>query len=120
MSNHIPLERRKGSAIHSTHTITLKAVLSFRIVVFSNQRGIVTGKETKANLKLKFTSIMKRIGVPMMMFLSYGLGIYRKPSIGLWNLLEEENGELVFLVCRPSSELISPPLDELFRGMRIQ
>ncbi|XP_018496214.1 uncharacterized protein F21D5.5 [Galendromus occidentalis] len=66
----------------------------YRIVIFSNQRGLATGKQSKPDLKLKFTAIMKKIGVPMTMFLSYGLGVHRKPSVGLWHLLEEQNGPI--------------------------
>ncbi|OQR67767.1 bifunctional polynucleotide phosphatase/kinase-like, partial [Tropilaelaps mercedesae] len=66
----------------------------YRCVVFSNQRGLATGKETKNNLQHKFTEIMKQLSVPMTMYLSYGLGIYRKPCDGLWTLFESENGAL--------------------------
>ncbi|XP_022698760.1 uncharacterized protein F21D5.5-like isoform X1 [Varroa jacobsoni] len=66
----------------------------YRLVIFSNQGGLATGKESKTNLQRKFMQIMKKIDVAMTMYLTYGRGIYRKPCDGLWSLLESDNGPL--------------------------
>lgn len=59
----------------------------FKIVVFTNQRGIETGKETLDNIKQKIVMIQQRLDVPCQFFIATGSTIYRKPRIGMWEAL---------------------------------
>lgn len=62
----------------------------FKIVVFTNQRGIETGKETIGNLKQKIVMIQQRLDIPCHFFIATGSTNYRKPRIGMWETLERK------------------------------
>lgn len=61
----------------------------FKIVVFTNQAGVESKKLTVDDVKKKIKMIQQRIDVPMQFFVATGTTNYRKPHIGMWNLLEE-------------------------------
>lgn len=56
----------------------------YRIVVFTNQKGIGTGKVRKADITGKLMDISKDAGVPFTCCISTGDDIYRKPSPAVW------------------------------------
>jgi bifunctional polynucleotide phosphatase/kinase len=60
----------------------------FKIVVFTNQSG---SKFNKNDFTKKIENISKKFGVPIQAFVSTDYGFYRKPSIGMWYLLEQNN-----------------------------
>lgn len=62
----------------------------FKIVVFTNQRGIETGKVTMDELKKKIRMIHNRLEVPCQFFIATGSTEYRKPRTGMWNTLEQK------------------------------
>ncbi|KAK8390442.1 hypothetical protein O3P69_010254 [Scylla paramamosain] len=65
----------------------------YKIVIFTNQAGIGTGKHTVEGIQKKIESIIQKLGVPIQVFVSTGKGEYRKPAIGMWNFfLNEANG----------------------------
>lgn len=67
----------------------------FRIVIFTNQASIATGKLTKEDFTKKMNAIAKTIDIPLLVFAATSHDIYRKPCIGMWSyLLEHENGNL--------------------------
>lgn len=56
----------------------------YRIVVFTNQKGIGTGKVRKSDITGKLMDISKDAGVPFTCCISTGDDIYRKPSPAVW------------------------------------
>lgn len=66
----------------------------FKIVIFSNQAGIAAKKMTVSDLKKKIGMIQTRLDVPLQAFFATGPTKYRKPRIGMWNILKEFNDEI--------------------------
>ena len=68
-----------------------------QVVVFTNQGGIRTGKVKVADYTHKIEAIAAKLGgnVPLQLFAVTGEGNFRKPRVGLWNLLAERfNGSV--------------------------
>ncbi|XP_031835451.2 polynucleotide kinase 3'-phosphatase [Nomia melanderi] len=63
----------------------------YKIVIFTNQGALGTGKLNVKLFKNKIKNIVQRIGVPMQIFIATGSSIYRKPAIGMWQQLEKNN-----------------------------
>ncbi|VDM98581.1 unnamed protein product [Thelazia callipaeda] len=67
----------------------------FKVVIFTNQRGIQTGSQDRGAFCRKVERVCQRINVPMQVFVSLGTLKYRKPYIGMWNFfLSYENGSI--------------------------
>ncbi|XP_032678130.1 uncharacterized protein F21D5.5 isoform X2 [Odontomachus brunneus] len=64
----------------------------YKIVIFTNQAGLRTGKVKISDFKIKIERIVHKIGIPIQVFIAVGISIYRKPAIGMWEILEKENG----------------------------
>ena len=65
------------------------------MVVFTNQGGIRTGKVKVADYVHKIEAIAAKLGVPLQLLAAAGEGNFRKPRVGLWNLLAERfNGSV--------------------------
>ncbi|XP_018392374.1 PREDICTED: uncharacterized protein F21D5.5 [Cyphomyrmex costatus] len=62
----------------------------YKIVIFTNQAGLSTGKFKISDFKGKIEKVVQKIGVPIQVFIAVGRSIYRKPTIGMWELLEKE------------------------------
>nr|XP_045608307.1 uncharacterized protein F21D5.5-like [Procambarus clarkii] len=60
----------------------------YKIVFFTNQAGIATGKHTVAGVQNKISNIINKLGVPVQVFVSTGKSKYRKPAIGMWNFFK--------------------------------
>ncbi|OAD78705.1 hypothetical protein PHYBLDRAFT_107877, partial [Phycomyces blakesleeanus NRRL 1555(-)] len=68
----------------------------YKIVVFSNQNGLNT--ETRINgFKSKAAAILSQISIPVCIFAALHKDIYRKPSTGMWDLLEKEANDGVII-----------------------
>ena len=68
----------------------------YKIVILSNQGGIRRGKPTKEEFTRKVVSVAQSLSVPLLVLAAIGQDIYRKPCIGMWNyLLENENDQVV-------------------------
>uniref|UniRef100_A0A0N5AK68 Bifunctional polynucleotide phosphatase/kinase n=1 Tax=Syphacia muris TaxID=451379 RepID=A0A0N5AK68_9BILA len=61
----------------------------FKIVIFTNQKGIQTGKIDANSFKRKIENILLVLKVPIQVIISLGSLKYRKPCIGMWEYLEE-------------------------------
>ncbi|XP_072762871.1 uncharacterized protein F21D5.5 isoform X1 [Anoplolepis gracilipes] len=66
----------------------------FKIVIFTNQAGLSSGKVKISDFKLKIENIVRKINVPIQVFIAVGRSIYRKPTIGMWESLAKENGNI--------------------------
>lgn len=65
----------------------------YKVVLFTNQRGISKNKVRIPDFKKKIEDIIERIGIPIQVFAATSNSIYRKPRIGMWNALcESKNG----------------------------
>ena len=70
--------------------------IGYKIVIFSNQGGIPRGKPPKEEFTKKMLSIAKTMGVPILVLAASGQDINRKPCIGMWHyLLDNENDRIV-------------------------
>lgn len=61
----------------------------YKIVLFTNQKGISLGRQSENGFKSKIESIQTKFGVPLQCFVSLGDGMYRKPLTGMWDNLEK-------------------------------
>ncbi|KAE9421799.1 hypothetical protein Angca_003072, partial [Angiostrongylus cantonensis] len=66
----------------------------FKIVIFTNQKGIQLGKIDKTGFKRKIEAVIAKLGVPAQAFIAIGDGHYRKPCTGMWGELEEANDDI--------------------------
>lgn len=66
----------------------------YKIVIFTNQASIGSGKLNVKCFKVKLRNIVQRIGVPIQMFIATGNSTYRKPAIGMWQTLVEKNNSI--------------------------
>lgn len=64
---------------------------NFKIVIFTNQKGIQVAKVDRNEFKKKIEAIVAKLGVPVQAFVSVAGGHYRKPCIGMWEELKERN-----------------------------
>uniref|UniRef100_A0A8C2WZ93 Polynucleotide kinase 3'-phosphatase n=1 Tax=Cyclopterus lumpus TaxID=8103 RepID=A0A8C2WZ93_CYCLU len=62
----------------------------YKVVFFTNQRGIARGKLKPEVFKSKVEDILAALQLPVQVFVSTSSGIYRKPVMGMWNYLCEE------------------------------
>ena len=74
----------------------------YKIVVFTNQAGLLRGKPTKEDFMKKIRDIAESIDIPLIVLAAIGRDVYRKPCIGMWNhLIQQENGNVTpdYLQC---------------------
>ncbi|XP_054720031.1 uncharacterized protein F21D5.5-like [Uloborus diversus] len=57
----------------------------YKIVFFTNQKGISRGKTSAPDFKKKVERIIQRLGIPIQALVSTGHGKYRKPNTGMWD-----------------------------------
>ncbi|KAL3981799.1 Polynucleotide kinase 3 phosphatase family protein [Acanthocheilonema viteae] len=61
---------------------------NFKVVIFTNQRGIQTGSQDREAFCRKMERVCQQIKLPIQVFVSLGTLQYRKPYIGMWNYFE--------------------------------
>ncbi|KAK0089927.1 hypothetical protein PV325_004679 [Microctonus aethiopoides] len=59
----------------------------FKIVIFTNQGALGSGKSKPSEFKRKIERIMEKFQVPIQVFIATGRDRFRKPMIGMWETL---------------------------------
>ncbi|XP_054650202.1 bifunctional polynucleotide phosphatase/kinase [Dunckerocampus dactyliophorus] len=67
----------------------------YKVVFFTNQMGIARGKLRPEVFKSKVEDILATLQLPVQVFVAAGPGIYRKPTMGMWNHLSEKANDCV-------------------------
>lgn len=75
--------------------------IGYRVVIFSNQAGISTGRTKLSHIKEKTESIALSLGIPIEFFICTDYSVWnRKPGIGLWqkatSIIKENRSEDTF------------------------
>ncbi|XP_058130643.1 uncharacterized protein F21D5.5 [Anopheles ziemanni] len=65
----------------------------FKLVIFTNQAGIGKGKVRIEDFRQKIEALVRKLSVPMQVFISTGSGKYRKPRTGMWETLCESKND---------------------------
>ena len=56
----------------------------YKVLIFSNQKGISIGKQTIENITTKVSDIVKSLGIPIQVFIATADNKYRKPWPNSW------------------------------------
>lgn len=68
----------------------------WKVVIFTNQNGISTGKQSANDIKGKILDIIKDAGFPIQAFVATADDLYRKPSTDMWRYMTaHHNGGVV-------------------------
>ncbi|XP_011299576.1 uncharacterized protein F21D5.5 isoform X3 [Fopius arisanus] len=59
----------------------------YKIVIFTNQGGLGLGKSKPNDFKQKIERVVKRLAVPIQVFIATARDSYRKPVTGMWDRL---------------------------------
>lgn len=65
----------------------------YKVVFFTNQKGVEKGKTLIEDLQHKFTALLKLMGVSAQILISTGSGVYRKPCLGMLKFLRDRGNE---------------------------
>ncbi|OWF41319.1 bifunctional polynucleotide phosphatase/kinase-like [Mizuhopecten yessoensis] len=65
----------------------------YKVVLFTNQKGVEKGKTLIEDLQQKFTAMLKLMGVSAQILISTGDGVYRKPCLGMLKFLRDRGNE---------------------------
>lgn len=74
-------------------TLKSKHQDKYKIVIFTNQAGISSGKTILPNIKKKIENIVKVLSVPVQAFIATGDNFFRKPLTGMWQTLCEQKND---------------------------
>lgn len=68
-------------------TLQEKHSANYKIVIFTNQAGISSGKTKLTDIQKKIEKIIDALGVPVQAFVAAGDNHFRKPLTGMWQML---------------------------------
>ncbi|KAL8596825.1 hypothetical protein ACOMHN_027154 [Nucella lapillus] len=63
---------------------------NYKIVFFTNQLGVGRGKIKIEDLQDKLEKVVSKIQVPVQIYISTKGGSYRKPALGMWQILKKQ------------------------------
>lgn len=67
---------------------------SYKILIFTNQAGITTGKNNVNDFKSKIEDVISALNITAQVFVATGYSIYRKPAVGMWEAAMERNSNI--------------------------
>lgn len=67
---------------------------SYKILIFTNQAGISSGRNNINDFKSKIEDIVQKINLPIQVFVATGYSMYRKPAIGMWEVAMKRNDNI--------------------------
>lgn len=68
---------------------------NYKIVIFTNQAGISSGKTKISDIQTKIQKIVEHFDIPMQVFVATGDNYFRKPLPGMWQALNQiANGDV--------------------------
>ncbi|XP_015599277.1 uncharacterized protein F21D5.5 isoform X2 [Cephus cinctus] len=68
---------------------------NYKIVIFTNQGQLGAGKLNPSDFKMKIEKVVKRLGVPIQVFVATGKNYYRKPVTGMWHTLVKHKNDSI-------------------------
>lgn len=68
-------------------TLKAKHAEGYKIVIFTNQMGVSSGKTKLPDIKKKIENVIGALSVPVQAFVATGDNCFRKPLIGMWQAL---------------------------------
>ncbi|KJP87926.1 DNA 3'-phosphatase [Plasmodium fragile] len=68
-----------------------KKTENYKIIIFSNQKGVSTGKISLLNIINRVDDVIDKIGIPLECYLALKNDKYRKPRIGMYNFAMKNN-----------------------------
>lgn len=71
---------------------------NFKIIFFTNQSGIGRGTLRASDFKKKIESIVRKLSIPVQVFIATKDDIYRKPRPGMWRHFVEHVCNFEFYV----------------------
>ncbi|XP_044021151.1 uncharacterized protein F21D5.5 isoform X2 [Aphidius gifuensis] len=71
--------------------------LEYKIVIFTNQGGLGMGKSTPKEFKEKIERVVKKLSVPIQVYIATTRDYYRKPLTGMWDRLVSHNNDGVLI-----------------------
>lgn len=65
----------------------------YKIVFFTNQHGVQTGRTKMEDMQRKICSIVDKLEIPIQVFVATGSGVFRKPVSGMWTYLQDKEND---------------------------
>lgn len=65
---------------------------NYKIIIFTNQGPIGRGKLKVFDFKKKIEAIVRKLRIPVQVFIATMDDIYRKPRTGMWEYFEQNVG----------------------------
>ncbi|KAM3965324.1 polynucleotide kinase 3'-phosphatase [Aphomia sociella] len=90
-----PVDINDWQIAFPTVTRKLKEQVSngFKVVILSNQAPIGNGRVKIEDFKKKIESLVQNLGIPVQAYFATGKGFYRKPTTGMWKVLNEQKND---------------------------
>ncbi|CAH1260923.1 unnamed protein product [Diabrotica balteata] len=66
---------------------------NFKIVFFTNQSGVGKDASKVKEFKRKIENILKKIALPIQVYIALGRSKYRKPIPGMWDMLKNQKND---------------------------
>ena len=81
-----PLHRGDWRWLHPEVPLKLRQLHcdGWKLVIFTNQRGISTGQTTAATITSKISDIIQHLGCPVQAFVATADDLFRKPATAMW------------------------------------